>query len=97
MKQGMRRGLWMTMAGVGMAGAFYAGVAYAADQRLADADSNCEKAIALLQAAENPGVKPPFGGHRDAAIGHLKKARAQIAKAQKYADSHQPKAPKKPE
>ncbi|GMV14177.1 MAG: hypothetical protein AMXMBFR56_24010 [Polyangiaceae bacterium] len=96
MKQGIkRRGLLMGVLGIGLAGAFYAGVAYAADQRLDDADAAVEKAIALLQAAENPGVNPPFGGHRQKAIQDLKKARAQIAKAKAYADN--PKnAPKKP-
>lgn len=88
-----RRGLLVGLVGFGLAGAFYAGVAFAADSRLDDADAACEKAIALLQAAENPGVKPPFGGHRESAIDHLKKARKEIGKAKKYADSHPPPAP----
>lgn len=96
MKQGIkRRGLLVGVLGIGLAGAFYAGVAYAADQRLDDADAAVEKAIALLQAAENPGVNPPFGGHREKAIQDLKKARAQIAKAKAYADNPKNK-PKKP-
>lgn len=65
---------------------FFAGVVYAADQRLTDADGNLEKAIALLQAAENPGVEPPFGGHDKKAISHAKKARKHIAEAIAYAD-----------
>jgi len=98
MNQGLkRRGLLVSVVGLGMAGAFYAGVAYAADQRLADADAAVEKAILLLKAAENPGVTPPFGGHREKAIDHLEKARVQIKKAQAYADDpkHKPK-PKPP-
>lgn len=92
-----RRGLLVAVAGLGLAGAFYAGVAYAADPRLDDADALVEKAIAQLKAAENPGVNPPFGGHRQKAIKDLQQARAQIAKAKAYADNpkHKPK-PKKP-
>lgn len=97
MNQGMkRRGLLMGVAGLGLAAAFYAGVAYAADSRLDDADAAVEKAIALLKAAENPGVNPPFGGHRQKAIKDLEQARVQIAKAKAYADNpkHKPKPPK---
>lgn len=99
MDQGIkRRGLLMAVAGLGLAGAFYAGIAYAADPRLDDADALVEKAIVQLQAAENPGVTPPFGGHRQKAIADLKKARAQIAKAKAYADNpkHKPKKPVPP-
>ncbi|MCA9597489.1 MAG: hypothetical protein KC776_29450 [Myxococcales bacterium] len=86
--QGIRRRLLITgLAGLGLAGSFYAGVAYAADARLDAADQNVTKAIALLQAAENPGVKPPFGGHRLKAILFLKKAQSEIAKAKTYADN----------
>lgn len=83
--------------GAGLAGAFYAGVAYAADSRLDDADAAVEKAIVLLKAAENPGVKAPFGGHREKAINYLQKGRSEIAKAKAWADNpkNQP-SPKKP-
>ncbi len=89
-----RRVLTMGLVGAGLAGAFYAGLAFAADQNLADADNNVEKAIALLQAAQNPGVNPPFGTHRGKAILALKAARKEIKKAQDYQDN--PPAPKKP-
>ncbi|MBK7584929.1 MAG: hypothetical protein IPI67_32660 [Myxococcales bacterium] len=91
-----RRSLLVALAGVGVAGAFYAGVAYAADPRLDDADALVEKAILVLEAAENPGPKIPFGGHRNKAVHDLKQARAQIAKAKAYADNpkNQPKKPK---
>ena len=79
-----------TFAGVAaataLAGAFYAGVAYAADPRLDQANDNITKAIALLRAAENPGVKPPFGGHRERAIDNLERAQREIEKAKRYAD-----------
>lgn len=79
-----------TFAGVAaattLAGAFYAGVAYAADPRLDQANDNITKAIALLKAAENPGVKPPFGGHRERAIDACERAQREIAQAKKYAD-----------
>jgi hypothetical protein len=92
-----RRVLVVGLVGAGLAGAFYGGVAYAADQNLADADNACQKAIALLQAAQNPGKNPPFGGHRALAIAHLKKARKEIAKAQQFQDKPPPpKHPKPP-
>jgi hypothetical protein len=93
--KGIRRyGLVGALSGLGMAAAFYAGVALAADARLDDADNNVEKAIALLAAAENPERKPPFGGHRAKAVALLKQARKEIEKAKKFAD--QPAKPDKP-
>lgn len=89
-----RHALVVGLLGAGVAGAFYAGVAYAADQNLADADNACLKAIAFLEAASNPGQNPPFGGHRAAAIAHLKKARAEIKKSQNFQDN--PPGPKHP-
>jgi hypothetical protein len=69
-----------------LAGAFYAGAAYAADPRFDQANDNITKAIALLRAAENPGVKPPFGGHRERAIDNLERAQKEIEKAKRFAD-----------
>jgi hypothetical protein len=69
-----------------LAGAFYAGTAYAADARLDQAKDNITKAIALLKAAENPNVKPPFGGHRERAIDALERAQREIDAAKRYAD-----------
>jgi hypothetical protein len=96
MKQLKRRSLFVALTGIALAGAFYAGIAYAADPKLDDADAACEKAIALLKAAENPGVKNPFGGHREKAVLDLEKARKEIAAAKKWADNpkHQPPAAK---
>ncbi len=71
-----------------LAGSFYAGTAWAADPKLDDALSNIDKAIALLNAATNPGVTPPFGAHRDAAVLTLKLARSQVEKAKAYANAH---------
>ena len=91
-----------TFAGVAaattLAGAFYAGVAYAADPRLDQANDNITKAIALLRAAENPGVRPPFGGHRARAINALERAQKEIERAKRYADNprHKPKDKDKP-
>jgi hypothetical protein len=72
-----------------LAGAFFAGAAYAADGRIALADGNAEKAIALLKAAQNPTAKDPrrpFGGHRDRAVRLLEHARKEMAAAKAYAD-----------
>ena len=93
MKLFKRRSLVVGLTGIALAGAFYAGVAYAADPRLDDADAAVEKAVVLLKAAENPGVKLPFGGHRNEGHRHLTKARKEIAKAKTYADNpkHKPR------
>ncbi len=89
-----------TIAGVAaalsLAGAFYAGVAYAADPRFDQANDNIIKAIALLKAAENPGVMPPFGGHRERAIDKLQDAQREIERAKRYADTHKPRTPPAP-
>jgi hypothetical protein len=73
-----------------LTGSFVAGVAYAADTRLDLADANLEKAVALLNAAENPLAKnprAPFGGHRKKAVRHVEAARKEIAAAKAYADN----------
>lgn len=86
----------VALLGALVAGSFYAGVAFAADPKLDQADANVEKAIELLKAAENPGVKVPFGGHRDAAVKLLEQSRKQIAKAKQYADNPPKPKPAKP-
>ena len=91
MKDLKRRVMISGLLGIGLAGAFYAGVAYAADQRLDEADSAIQQAIILLKAAKNEGRTPPFGGHREAAIKDLEHARAQIKKAKQFADNPPPK------
>jgi hypothetical protein len=66
-----------------------AGTVLAADPRLDDASAAIDKAIGLLEAADNPGVKKhEFGGHRAKAIDHLKSAKREIGKAKDYADKH---------
>lgn len=94
--QGLRH-RWLTgaLVGSGLAVALWAGIAYAADPRLDEADAACQKAIALLEAAENPGVNPPFAGHRQKAIKDLKEARKQIQKAKEFADKPPPPPKKK--
>lgn len=77
-----------------LAGAFYAGIAYAADPRLDQANDNIIKAIALLEAAENPNGNHNFHGHRAKAIQDLKSAQKQIEKAKEWADKSPP-PPKK--
>jgi tetratricopeptide (TPR) repeat protein len=73
---------------LGVAGSFYAGIAYASDPKLDQAIDNCSKAIALLEAATNQGAKNKenFNGHRRKAIDELKDAVKQIEKAKTYDD-----------
>jgi hypothetical protein len=80
--------------GVGAAGAFHAGIAYASGPRFDDAIANCTKAIALLEAATNQGAKNEdyFRGHRRAAIRELGDAIKDIEKAKSYDNKTPPPA-----
>ncbi len=82
---------------LGLAGAFFAGAAYAADPKLQEAADLITKATAALQAADAPDPKE-FGGHRHEAVQLLTRAQAEILKAQQFADAHpaKPKDPKPP-
>jgi hypothetical protein len=80
-----KRALITAAVGTFSAGAFYAGVAYAADPRLDQANDNIVKAIALLEAAQNPNGS--FGGHRRKAVQNLKQAQSEIQKAKQFADN----------
>ena len=92
----MRRSALLVAGALGLAGAFFAGAAYAADPRLDQASDLITKAVALLKAAENPDAKgPEFGGHRKQAIEMLTRAQSEIQKAKQFADAHPPK-PKDP-
>jgi hypothetical protein len=79
---------------LGFAGAFYAGIAYAADPRFDEAINNCTKAVALLEAATNSGAKNPqqFHGFRRSAIKELKDAIRDIEKAKTFDDKTPPPA-----
>jgi hypothetical protein len=73
-----------------------AGVALAADARLDLADDAIEKAIALVDASQNPNAQNldrPFGGHDEKAMKLLEAAREEIAKAKAYADDPKNLAP----
>jgi hypothetical protein len=72
---------------IGSAGAFYAGIAYAADPRLDQSIQFCSQAVALLEAATNEGAqKNQFHGHRKEAINKIKDAIKQIEKAKEFDD-----------
>jgi hypothetical protein len=69
-----------------LAGTFWAGMAYAADARFDQAKDSIDRAIALLQAAENPDEHREFGGHRRRAIRNLEQAKRDIERAKAYQD-----------
>jgi hypothetical protein len=74
---------------LGLAGSFYAGMAYAHDSQLDDAHAHLVKAVALLKASTNPNAsnaKRPFGGHRGRAVNLIERAEKQVAAAAAYAD-----------
>lgn len=85
--------IWMTLGLSAMAimlsGAFFAGAAWAADAKLDSSVDFLVKARALLLAAENPGVDPPFGYFRQNAVLWINLALKDIQRAKDYADAHQ--------
>ena len=85
--------VWMTLGlsalAVLLSGAFFAGAAWAADAKFDSAVDNLVKARALLEAAENPGVNPPFGYFRQNAVLWINLAMKDIERAKAYADAHQ--------
>jgi outer membrane biosynthesis protein TonB len=84
---------------LGLAGALFAGAAYAADAPLDQANDLITKAVAVLKAAENPdpkNPKQPFEGHRHEALELLTRAQAEIAKAKQADDQPAVKEPKGP-
>jgi hypothetical protein len=81
---------------LGIAGAFFAGAAYAADPKFDEATDLITKATAVLKAAENPDPKKEFGGHRKAAIEFLTRAQAEIIKAKEFEDKSTTPTPKGP-
>jgi len=97
----MKRSAVMVASALGLAGAFFAGAAFAADERLDQATDLITKAIATLKAAENPDPKAEFGGHRKNAVELLTRAQSEILKAKAFADKPKepkpkPKEPKEP-
>ena len=95
-KTSMNRSAVFVAGALSIAGAFFAGAAYAADPRLDEATDLITKAVAVLKAAENPDPKKEFGGHRRAAIELLTRAQGEIIKAKQFADKPKPPAPKDP-
>jgi hypothetical protein len=56
------------------------------DPRLDLADDSLENAFALIAAAQNPGVVPPFAGHDLLALRAIQRAREEVALAIAYAE-----------
>ena len=98
MKQtSMQRSAVLVAGALGVAGAFFAGAAYAADPRFDQATDLITKAVAVLKAADNPDPRDPkheFGGHRREAVELLLRAQTEINQA-KVEDDKTPK-PKDP-
>src|SRR6478752_8024187 len=89
----MKRSAVLVAGALSLAGAFFAGAAYAADPKLDDATDLITKAVAALKAAQNPDPKKEFGGHRMAAVELLMRAQGEIIKAKQFADAPPPKDP----
>ena len=91
----MKRSAVLVAGALTLAGAFFAGAAYAADPKLDEATSLITQAVAALKAAQNPDPKKEFGGHRMAAVELLMRAQGEIIKAKQFADAAPP-TPKEP-
>jgi hypothetical protein len=92
----MKRSALLVASGLGLAGAFFAGAAFAAaDPKLSQANDAVTQAVVLLKAATNPDPKVEFGGHRAKAVELLTRAQAEIGKAIEVANEP-PKPPKPP-
>jgi len=91
----MKRSAVFVAGALGLAGALFAGAAYAADPRLREANDAITNALVLLKAAENPDPKLEFGGHRKKAVEFLTRAQSEIAKAKEFADATSPTPPTK--
>ncbi|HET7540840.1 MAG TPA: hypothetical protein VFK05_13245 [Polyangiaceae bacterium] len=91
----MQRSALFVAGALALAGAFFAGAAYAADPKLDEAMSLITKAVAALKAAQAPDPKREFGGHRMAALEFLLRAQGEIIKAKQFADAAPP-TPKEP-
>lgn len=93
----MKRSAVLLAGALTLAGAFFAGAAYAADPRLDEATDLLTKAVAVLKAAENPDPKKEFGGHRKNAIELITRAQGEILKAKQFQDKDpKPPTPKDP-
>ena len=94
----MKRSAVLVAGALSLAGAFFAGAAYAADPKLDEATELITKAVAALKLAQNPDAKKEFGGHRMAAVELLMRAQGEIIKAKQFADAAPPtpKDPKPP-
>ncbi|MEO6600231.1 MAG: hypothetical protein ABIQ16_10190 [Polyangiaceae bacterium] len=89
----MKRSAVLVAGALTLAGAFFAGAAYAADPHLDQATDLITQAVAALKAADNPDPKKEFGGHRKAAVELLTRAQSEILKAKQVADTPTPKPP----
>jgi outer membrane biosynthesis protein TonB len=83
----MKRSAVLVAGALSLAGAFFAGAAYAADPKLDEATDLITKAVAALKTAHNPDPQKEFGGHRMAAIELLMRAQGEIIKAKQFADA----------
>jgi hypothetical protein len=95
----MKRSAVLVAGALSLAGAFFAGAAYAADPRLDQATGLITQAVALLKAAQNPdpkNPKQPFEGHRHEAVELLTRAQGEIIKAKQADDEPAPKPPTGP-
>jgi hypothetical protein len=96
MQNSLKKAAYAVASSAVLAGAFFAGSAYAADPRLDEADAFVTKTIALLKALENPSKPGEYGGHRLKALSALDLAQKEIRAAKQYVDRPRPAPPTPP-
>jgi hypothetical protein len=96
MHSSFKKVVYAVVSSAALAGAFFAGTAYAADPRLDEADAFVTKTIALLKALEDPAKPGEYGGHRLKALTALNRAQTEIRAAKQYVDKPPAPPPRKP-
>ncbi|MBN2194747.1 MAG: hypothetical protein JW751_18170 [Polyangiaceae bacterium] len=96
MQSSLKKAVYAVASSALLAGAFLAGRAHAADQRIDEADAFVTKSIAILKALEDPEKPGEYGGHRLRALAHLARAQAEIRASKAYVDNPPPPPTRRP-
>ncbi len=94
----MKRSAVLVAGALSLAGAFFAGAAYAADPKLDEAADLITKAVAVLKAAQSPGPEKGIWRSSRRRSGTVDARQGEIVKAKQFANAlpPTPKEPKPP-
>ena len=85
MKRSMHSALTWLVFGAVAFGTFWAGVAWASQQQLDEANASVTKAVQSLKSVESDAKAAPYAGHVTKAVRLLMRAQGEILKAKKQA------------